>query len=316
MDDEILIGKVRQHDELYNTTHRKYSDNRHKDLIWAKIGKESNTTGQVCKTRWISLRDQLRKALKKKRTKSRQTAGKQKKWKYEDRMSFVIPFFKERDAYSNIASPESASEESNDEDISNQNNNITEKDADEVVESKRETTPKCNRIKESLSTKTKSTKKMKKSISYCSNAEKISKPETASPVSMAYVLDSENDKPKAISCASHPIDVFFQGLAATVKTFSPEYQHVAKNKLFAIVSDLEWAKLQNKKMNKQIAASRDPPTSYFCSNLPCASTMSAPGIQNSLPPYDNTQFMRQGAPSNTIQYVQAPTQSPTSRTPS
>lgn len=45
MDDEILINKIRQNDELYNIANRKYSDNHHKDIIWAKIGKELNTTG-------------------------------------------------------------------------------------------------------------------------------------------------------------------------------------------------------------------------------------------------------------------------------
>jgi len=45
MDDEILIEKVRQYDELYNMAHKKYCDNHHKDVVWAKIGKELNTTG-------------------------------------------------------------------------------------------------------------------------------------------------------------------------------------------------------------------------------------------------------------------------------
>ena len=33
MDDEILIEKVRQYEELYNMAHKKYSDNQHKDVI-------------------------------------------------------------------------------------------------------------------------------------------------------------------------------------------------------------------------------------------------------------------------------------------
>lgn len=45
MDDEILIENVRQYDELYNMSHRKYNNNHHKGKIWAKIGKELNTTG-------------------------------------------------------------------------------------------------------------------------------------------------------------------------------------------------------------------------------------------------------------------------------
>lgn len=67
---------------------KKYSDNQHKDLLWTKIGIKLNLTGPVCKNRWISLRDQLRKSLKNKKTKSEQTVVVQKKWKYEDSMTF------------------------------------------------------------------------------------------------------------------------------------------------------------------------------------------------------------------------------------
>jgi len=45
MDDDILIEKFRQYGEVYNTAHRKYDDNNHKDMIWAKVGKELNTNG-------------------------------------------------------------------------------------------------------------------------------------------------------------------------------------------------------------------------------------------------------------------------------
>jgi len=111
------------------------------------------------------------------------------------------------------------------------------------------------------------------------------------------ILDSENYESKPISCVQ-PIDIFFQGLAATVKTFSPEYQHMTKNKLFAIVSDLEWAQLQNKTVNNQIPASSEPPTTYFCSNSSSTSSMSMPGFQKIILPYGNRQFMRQEPPSN------------------
>jgi len=47
VDGEILIEKVRQYDEVHNMAHRKYSDNHHKDTIWAKIRKELNTN-DVC----------------------------------------------------------------------------------------------------------------------------------------------------------------------------------------------------------------------------------------------------------------------------
>lgn len=200
-------------------------------------------------------------------------------------MSFVIPFFKERETFSNIVSPESDSEESNDEEISSNNDKNTNKDVlSENEESEQETTLKRNKVMGSVSQKTKSPKKMKKPASYYSNAKKKNKPQTASSVLMQYLLD----EPKATS-REHPIDIFFQGLAATVKTFSPEYQHMAKTKMFAILSELEWAQLQNKTANHQIPLSIYPSTSYICSNAEMAPSQ------------------------NNIQYVQTPTPSPVLR---
>jgi len=46
MDDEMLIEEVRHYQELYDMTHKKYSDNIHKDNIWRKIGSELKTTGR------------------------------------------------------------------------------------------------------------------------------------------------------------------------------------------------------------------------------------------------------------------------------
>lgn len=95
-------------------------------------------------------------------------------------------------------------------------------------ESEKETTSKRNKVMGSLSQKTKSPKKMKMPASYYSRTKKNNKPQTASSVLIKYILDNEtNDEPNAKSY-THPIDTFFQGLAATVKTFSPEYQHMAK----------------------------------------------------------------------------------------
>jgi len=46
MDNEMLIEEVRHYQELYDMTHKKYSDNIHKDNIWRKIGSELKTTGR------------------------------------------------------------------------------------------------------------------------------------------------------------------------------------------------------------------------------------------------------------------------------
>lgn len=168
-------------------------------------------------------------------------------------MAFLIPYFKERETRSNIAPLESVgvSEESNDEDISQLNH--------EELDIEREITPK------------RSMKQTKAS------PKKKNKTETVTSVLMQYLLDSENNESKETFHA-HPIDSFFHGLAATVKTFSPEYQHMAKSKLFTIVSDLEWAQLQK----NQIAQSTHLSTSGSTSNSSNSSTTLMPGTQNRL----------------------------------
>ncbi|KAJ8980388.1 hypothetical protein NQ317_009382, partial [Molorchus minor] len=39
--DEVLIDNIRQHPEIYDTCHRKYSDNFHKTSIWRQIGEKN-----------------------------------------------------------------------------------------------------------------------------------------------------------------------------------------------------------------------------------------------------------------------------------
>ncbi|CAG4980483.1 unnamed protein product [Parnassius apollo] len=65
---------------------------------------------------------------------------------------------------------------------------------------------------------------------------------SASSALMEYILkNKENSNTQDI----HPIDAFFNGLAATIKSFSPYYQHLAKGSIFAVVQDLEWEQLSS-----------------------------------------------------------------------
>ncbi|XP_056642633.1 transcription factor Adf-1-like [Diorhabda sublineata] len=109
MYDEKLIELVRKYPVIYNTGHAKYLDTKHTLRIWNKIGEEIQQTGSICKSRWQNIRDQFRKNLAKKVTKSGQTAEKRKRYEYEDCLQFLIPFFAERDTLSNVTLPNSES---------------------------------------------------------------------------------------------------------------------------------------------------------------------------------------------------------------
>lgn len=58
--------------------------------------------GPDCKIRWVSLRDQFRKVLRKKKTRQEQVVVPVKKWKYEDLFAFLLPFIKERQHINNF----------------------------------------------------------------------------------------------------------------------------------------------------------------------------------------------------------------------
>lgn len=84
-------------------------------------------------------------------------------------MSFIIPFFKERDTLYNKTSPETESEESNCEEIVHQSNRFTEKDTlNKEVESEQEITQKRSKIMKSLRENKISKKKLKMPAPYYS----------------------------------------------------------------------------------------------------------------------------------------------------
>lgn len=106
----------------------------------------------------------------------------------------------------------------------------------------------------------------KNSVVYFSKIIKTDKTETASSVLMKYLV--ENDKNENKESSDHPIDVFLKRLAVTVKTFSSEFQHMAKLKLFNDVSDLKWRYLQCKNSNFQVPAPMHFSTPSYITNTP------------------------------------------------
>lgn len=65
----------------------------------------------MCKARWSNIRDQYRKVLNKKKTSSGQASKKILKYKYEDQLSFLKPYFQERPTTTNIESRSNSEEE-------------------------------------------------------------------------------------------------------------------------------------------------------------------------------------------------------------
>lgn len=211
-------------------------------------------------------------------------------------MSFVIPFFKERETQSNISEPESSSEGSNDEpeDIilsEFQSSNVAESTSENIGKK-----PMMFPSQQTISPK-------KNAVVYSSKIKKTDKTETASSVLMKYLV--ENDKNEKKESSDHPIDIFFKGLAATVKTFSPEFQHMAKSKLFNDVSDLEWRYLQCKNSNFQVPAPMHFSTPHYTTNTPAIP-------QQKIYNPSRASSTLASASNDSLMYDQAPSPSPVS----
>jgi uncharacterized protein (DUF1499 family) len=58
---------------------------------------------------------------------------------------------------------------------------------------------------------------------------------------MKYLVKS--DKERQVEPPVDAIDAFFISIAATVKTFSPYHKNICKSRIFAIVSEVEMAKM-------------------------------------------------------------------------
>ncbi|KAL4714853.1 hypothetical protein ACJJTC_012525 [Scirpophaga incertulas] len=89
---EKLIDIVKGYKLIYDVNHKDYSDYQKKIETWNEIGLKLKTSGKECKRSWTLLRDSFRRSLKKKRD----PQNPEKKWRYEDEMSFLIPYTKEK----------------------------------------------------------------------------------------------------------------------------------------------------------------------------------------------------------------------------
>ncbi|KAM0728579.1 hypothetical protein ACS0PU_004834 [Formica fusca] len=248
MDNEKLIELVRQHVELYDLSHSKYLDGNHKEKIWKSISQELDQPVNICKTRWNNIRDNYRKSLKKRVTTRGQSAIKINKYKYEDQLSFLSSFLKERDTVSNVTSGHVETQEiSLDNNADDNNGTMVETFSNEDNEITQETSD-CTKHK------------FMSSIRQQSRQEKSKAPESASSIVMKYTVE-KNEK-KGILQTVHPVDAFLNGLAPTLKNLSPYSLNIAKSKIFSIVQEIDLYEIREQQTQVQ-ANNNYPSTSDY-----------------------------------------------------
>ncbi|XP_043256431.1 uncharacterized protein LOC122399657 [Colletes gigas] len=89
---EKLIEIVQRYPILYDTNHADYSKIKLKEEVWGSIAEKLHLTTQAVKAQWKSLRHCHRDALRRRKTRSGQTAGYKKYWAYERHMEYLLPF--------------------------------------------------------------------------------------------------------------------------------------------------------------------------------------------------------------------------------
>ncbi|XP_014359072.2 uncharacterized protein LOC106711287 [Papilio machaon] len=87
-----LIKLVKENNILYNSKHAKYLDFDSREVVWQKIGDALGRPALVCKSRWINMRDMMRRKV---RDRLRNPNQRVYNYKYEEELSFMLPYFKD-----------------------------------------------------------------------------------------------------------------------------------------------------------------------------------------------------------------------------
>jgi len=184
------------------------------------------------------LRDSYRRALKHAVTKSGQKSKFIKKWKYEDEMQFLKTHLKERETISNVGIVSDEDEDSFEPDKGPEEEYQPQhQDTEPVIDNNTDIFDSQSSPNTSVNQSTskdfrKKTALPKKNVSNSS--------ESASSTLMKYILEKKDEEQlEEKKKESSAMDQFFLSMCSTVKQFSPYNQHLAKTKIFSIVSEIE-----------------------------------------------------------------------------
>ncbi|XP_028179225.1 uncharacterized protein LOC114366526 [Ostrinia furnacalis] len=95
MNEELLIGLVRQYPGLFDPFDKKYHDELWRNSIWCEIAHIMEENPDTCRARWKRIRDNFRRAKTLRKTKMAQGSTKNKPVKYEEELAFLNPLLGE-----------------------------------------------------------------------------------------------------------------------------------------------------------------------------------------------------------------------------
>ncbi|KRT82117.1 Myb/SANT-like transcription factor [Oryctes borbonicus] len=220
MDCEKLIEFVKEHEILYDTSHPKYMDQHRKDKLWRLIAARMNQNESDCKKMWQNLRDSFRRVLKKRRS-VHSREGKPKVWKYEGEMSFLVPHFTSRSGkpLDSIEPYQPPSEE--------------EQSVENILED----------IKHYSNIEPNESSSLVDNDEFTAKAKASN--DNSSTALLKYMLESQERE--RVRMEEDDITSFFLNMAKTVRTFSRYRRAEAKNKVFTVISQLEFEQINEEK---------------------------------------------------------------------
>ncbi|CAH1396352.1 unnamed protein product [Nezara viridula] len=223
MDDEKLIELIKENRFLYDPSHPKYMDPKYKVKVWQSIGNKLKISGVQCKTRWTNIRDHFRRHLLKRKKMPEYVTEFRKKYKYADRLQFLVPFTIDRHAGYNSSLQETSAHTELMDDIN-----------EAIPDEQSDTETNQSQISSSVPAKT---------FQGCSNVGRSqstsSLADTPSLPPVKYIIDKDDPQNISHAASNDDIDTFLMGIASTLKRLNPYNQHVAKGQIFNIVHEME-----------------------------------------------------------------------------
>ncbi|XP_047023907.1 uncharacterized protein LOC124632934 [Helicoverpa zea] len=206
MNERTLISLVQQYTELYDPEDPHYHDDQCRMSIWEEIGRNTNEKPLACKEKWKKIRENFRKAINLRKSKSEQGLKNFKPIRHGKELRFLIPYLEpnESEDLTKLLSISSDDEE--------EDSNITPP-------------PKTKTVSVNKISKTKKT-------------ENIPEPENQQPVFKSYLPVEKIYTPERQE-EKDPTVEFFKNLGETVKTFPPDVRVRVKRAVFSIVSEAE-----------------------------------------------------------------------------
>lgn len=205
---------------------------------------------ETCKKRWRNIRDQFKRCLNKRRTKSGQSVKAMKKYRYEEDLQFLIPYIQDRATISSIEDDnESTTNET--EEKEKMNVVVSGETSEQIHEStdppptplyQPNTTSSRHDDSQSASFMNKDKRPHNRINTHNLRSIRSMKripQKNASNTLMRYLIDEEKSRTEI-----DPIEAFFLGLIPTIKPFSPYYQHIAKGRFFSVIQELEYEQIR------------------------------------------------------------------------